>query len=254
MEERDCWRALGAVVAGLRHARKNEPCQDHLQWRLFDTALLCVMADGAGTASRGGDGARMACEAGLEFLAAKFKDPGVSAFEPILREALRQARDRIEKKAGELSLEPRDFACTFLAFIATDAGCAGLQVGDGACLVQRGDQPLSLLIRPAMGEYLNETTFLTADDALEKARFEQGLPITKAALFTDGLQMLALKWPAGDAHLPFFAPLLRFLETAANLQDATRELSDFLRSPKITSRSDDDITLFLAVRKPPEKS
>ena len=36
-------------------------------------------------------------------------------------------------------------------------------------------------------------------------------PINGVALFSDGLQMLALKIPGGTPHPPFFTPLLNFL-------------------------------------------
>ena len=68
------------------------------------------------------------------------------------------------------------------------------------------------------------------------------------AVFSDGLQMLALKMPGGAPHAPFFAPLFRFINNAADEPQIHSELESFLRSPTVRRRADDDLTLFLAAR------
>jgi hypothetical protein len=68
------------------------------------------------------------------------------------------------------------------------------------------------------------------------------------ALFSDGLQMLALKMPPGTPHPPFFAPLMRFVAQTRDRATAEEHLRGFLQSPRIAERADDDLTLVLAVR------
>ena len=68
------------------------------------------------------------------------------------------------------------------------------------------------------------------------------------AVFSDGLQMLALKMPGGTPHAPFFAPLFRFINNAADEPQIHSELESFLRSPTVRRRADDDLTLFLQRR------
>jgi len=60
------------------------------------------------------------------------------------------------------------------------------------------------------------------------------------------LQMLALKIPEGTPHGPFFAPLFRFSGTVKEDSDAKEQLESFLRSPRVSERTDDDLTLLLA--------
>ncbi len=124
-----------------------------------------------------------------------------------------------------------------------------LQVGDGAVVAINARQELFALTVPPDAEYANATTFVTSPDALESAQIIlQTLPISALALFSDGLQRLALKLPEGTPHAPFFTPLFAF---AAGMEDQTQgasQLTAFLRSPRIAERADDDLTLVLAVR------
>ncbi|GIW78307.1 MAG: hypothetical protein KatS3mg105_0114 [Gemmatales bacterium] len=60
--------------------------------------------------------------------------------------------------------------------------------------------------------------------------------------------MLALKMPQATPHPAFFSPLLRLLAETPKLDHAEAQLEGFLLSPRIAERSDDDLTLVLAVR------
>ena len=72
----------------------------------------------------------------------------------------------------------------------------------------------------------------------------QGKP-SGGAVFSDGLQLLALKIPEGTPRTPFFDPLLRFASYATDASAADEELRTFLRSPRVTSQTTDDLTLVL---------
>ena len=100
---------------------------------------------------------------------------------------------------------------------------------------------------PQSGEYLNETTFLISPKAMEQAQtnvWRGSLAFISA--FSDGLQMLALKMSDGTPHAPFFSPLFRFIHEMEDMTEAKSQLNSFLRSPRITQRADDDLTLLLA--------
>lgn len=60
-------------------------------------------------------------------------------------------------------------------------------------------------------------------------------------MFSDGLQMYQ-----GVAHAPFFAPLFKFIAVAKDLDVTHQELTEFLQSPRVCDRTDDDLTLLLA--------
>src|SRR5258706_570920 len=79
--------------------------------------------------------------------------------------------------------------------------------------------------RPNSDGYINETTFLTADDALSTAQIcVHSVNSPSFAVFTDGLQMLALQMPDGSAHRPFFTPLFQFAERISDPAQAEEEL------------------------------
>ena len=68
------------------------------------------------------------------------------------------------------------------------------------------------------------------------------------ALFTDGLQTLALDYTRA-AHSPFFAPMFAALSSETEPGGLLGPLSAFLESPAVNERTDDDKTLILATRK-----
>jgi hypothetical protein len=75
-----------------------------------------------------------------------------------------------------------------------------------------------------------------------------GEPVDELALFTDGLQMLALHFASRSAHRPFFEPLFTTLREAANPEALGGPLREFLDSPAVNERTEDDKTLVLAIR------
>ena len=91
--------------------------------------------------------------------------------------------------------------------------------------------------------------FLTSPGAVDAAQRAAWRGSARhLAVFTDGLQGLALKHPARTPHEPFFAPLFAFAAEARDAHDAEAQLAAFLSGPRVTARSDDDITLVLATR------
>jgi hypothetical protein len=124
---------------------------------------------------------------------------------------------------------------------------AAAQIGDGAVVVADAEGTILALLRPVSGEYLNETTFLVSSGALDQIQYawrEGG--ISRLALMTDGLQMLALKSSNGEPHAPFFAPLFAFIAAAVDESKGRASLESFLGSDRVQSRADDDLTLLLA--------
>src|SRR5678815_3100812 len=59
------WRIASACVVGSAHGRTETPCQDAASHSVIEDsggALILVVSDGAGSATMGGEGARLACE------------------------------------------------------------------------------------------------------------------------------------------------------------------------------------------------
>jgi hypothetical protein len=218
------WRLLGASVVGAGHEVRGAGCDDaHAVASTRDGALLLIaVADGAGSAARGGDGARVAVQTALEH-----GDPA-DAFE-----------------AAAAALEA-DMATTLTVVHVGADTVTVAQVGDGAVVLRRGDV-LEVVGPVEREEFLNETVFLTSTSWRDHLRVDV-VPadgVDAVAVLTDGLQLLAFELPSGRPHDPFFTPLYSY---AAADDSTVEELSAFLASERVCARTDDDKTLVLAVR------
>ena len=250
---RQGWRVLSFSVAGSSHRRRGLGCQDAVRTAVFAGRILCVaLSDGAGSARQGARGSELATMAALRALARHAAGPAredPEAARGAVRQALAEARERLAREAAADGLELRDLAATLLVGYAGDFGLAAGQVGDGALVFAAEGQALRALTWPAAGEYANETLFLTSEEALEKAQIEAAsAPVRALAAFSDGLQRVALDFRERRPHLPFFHPLWRRLERAAEPARCAEEVEAWLRSPRLAERTDDDLSLCLAVR------
>jgi hypothetical protein len=251
---RSSWRVVSAVERGQRHVKTGQPCQDVLRWRLWPgETLLAAVADGAGSARFAEVGAEVAVDAAIESLAESMPEEPAKlsphAIKTLLSHTLLGARGALIAEAGRRAETARDFATTLLVLVATPVWAAAAQIGDGAIVVGDGRDSCRTLSGPPVSEYLNETVFLSSEKAGEQAQisFWPG-SVRQAALMSDGLQMLALKMPGAEPHLPFFKSLFGWLEGAEDLGPAQTQLEAFLRSPRVLERTDDDLSLLVAAR------
>jgi hypothetical protein len=256
------WQLLGASVAGSKHLDAGGECQDrHGYLELPNGTLLIAVADGAGSATYAATGADCAVKATLasleKQLTAQEFQGGAAACEALLRSALIEARASLEALPNEAHPQApvqgtapsrlRDFATTLLAAVIAPDWAGALQVGDGAIVARRADAAIQALTWPVHGEYINETAFVTAANYLSDAQFVTLAPhdISGIALFTDGIEFLALDMAGRRAYPPYFAGLFAF----ATERDANEEeLVTYLESERVCARTDDDKTLVLAVR------
>ena len=217
--------------------------------------MVAAVADGAGMAALAEVGSRLAAQRAVEALVAGLPEHGdASGFaltddecRRLLTAAFAQARDCVKTEADLRGASPRDLATTLTVALATADFVATAQIGDGAAIVGGAEGLLIALSTPPHGEYINETTFLTSDDAVETlAPVVWRGKADHVGILSDGLQMVALRMPDATPHAPFFAPLFRFVREAADDQGACEDLVAFLRSPRVTARCDDDLTLLVA--------
>jgi len=253
------WQVVGTSVRGTSHEKTGLPCQDAFAWeRTPHGILIAAVADGAGTAALADVGATLAARTAVSTLrAAASGDTGglLDAFpeeppwESLLRHAVQAALAAVEAEAASRQTKLRDLASTLIVVAATPDLVAAAQIGDGAAVVADDAGTLRAVTAPASGEYLNETVFLTSPGALDALQCVvwRGRA-AHLAVFSDGLQMLALKMPAATPHAPFFAPLFRFAAGQGADPDASGELAGFLSSAGVRQRTDDDLTLLLATR------
>ena len=233
------WRIVGASVRGTRHLREGSPCQDAHAWRVLpDGVVALAVADGAGSAAHAEAGAAAAAHAAIQALAGHAS----------LDAALAAALTAVEAEAERRGVPARELATTLILALAGAGGVHAAQVGDGALVVEGADGMHAVTV-PMGGEFVNETVFLTSPGALQGAQHASwsGDPL-HLAVFSDGLQGLALRQPDHAPHAPFFAPLFRFARDTADPREGEAELAAFLAGPRVTARADDDLTLVLAAR------
>ena len=247
------WRLIGAAVPGASHLKDGILCQDVCAYRAFGLGLaLIALADGSGSAARGGDGARCAVETALASLESAL-EPGPpessGGWVDLLQGVFLSARLGLERLAEAGDAPLRDFATTLICAVAGPGWLAAASLGDGVLVALRKDGGLFTALLPQRGEYANETLFLTAAAAIEQMNmYIAEEEIAALAVMSDGLTRLALEFPAMEPHRTFFEPVLSFAAHLENQEEGARRLGEFLSSEKVSARTDDDRSLVLAVR------
>jgi len=246
------WQAIASSVLGTSHQKRGQPCQDAHAWDILGPGwIVAAVADGAGSASLSDVGAQVATQTAVEQIKRQWDkleaEQTEVCWEELLGEVLEQAQNAIAAESLSRDIEVRQLASTLLILVANSQKVAVAQVGDGAVVIGDRQGHLTALTQPENGEYANETTFLISPNALESAQIKvwEG-EIAHFALFSDGLQRLALKLPEGNPHAPFFTPLFRFVDQMEDAEAAQSQLEEFLAHPRITERTDDDLTMVLA--------
>jgi hypothetical protein len=254
------WRVAGAAVRGVSHERTDTPCQDAQGYRLLGDAqvpggaLLVALADGAGSASHSEQSAALAVDSALREMAMALVEglpETTQAWKDLLCSTFRLARQEVVMMAEERGVSLREYACTLTCVITTGNVLAVGQIGDGAVVAAGEDGTLFAATRLQRGEYANETHFLVQEDALEQAVIDiYERAVCSLAVMSDGLIRLALKMPSQEPHAPFFQPLFGFIRAVEDGPAAEQQLSAFLSSERVNSRTDDDKSLVLAANLP----
>jgi hypothetical protein len=254
------WRYTFTSVVGTSHTKTGAPCQDASACRVLttggDPVLVAVAADGAGSASRAEDGSALACDLFVGEMTALFESGGV--LQDLTRDFatawIAHFHNEVTYRAEAEGLRPRDFACTLLAAVIGTEAAIFLQIGDGAIVISESGEldEYAWVFWPQKGEFANVTTFATDEAASEHLEYSH-IPhsINEVALFTDGLERLALKFDTQEAHAPFFIPMFNPLRRAPEgyAENLSTALESFLNSKQINDRTDDDKTLILATRR-----
>jgi hypothetical protein len=251
------WQILAESLAGTSHSAKAAPCQDAHSACVLEAAddpvLFVAVADGAGSAQFGEIGAAIACDT-IRAKANSILTTGTSV-ELLTREVLvgllLSAKSEIVREAVSRGVRARELACTVLIAVVGENAAAFAQVGDGAIVIPDKDG-YAPVFWPAHAEYANMTDFLTDVNVEERIVFELvSSRIEEVAVFSDGLQRLALDFSTRRGHTKFFAPLLSALRDQPASQKLTDSFRAFLDSAQVNARTDDDKTLVLATRIPP---
>ena len=247
------WRVASASVRGTSHIKTGKPCQDSVYHRadLPGGVLIAAVSDGAGSATLSDIGSLLAVRKAVESARLSILHSSARLSVGYLRDTVRAsvllARSGLEDEARRIGANVRDLSATLMLAICSRGFTAAAQIGDGAVVVADESGEYRLFTTPQRGEYANETVFLVSRNALSSLEVKaEPIQAISVAMFTDGIQNLVLDTATDTPHVPFFAPMFRWLESRPAESDLGPELERFLASPKVAQRADDDLTLFLA--------
>lgn len=246
------WRFAVGLTTGVSHLKRGDPCQDRAMAMLSGDTLIVAVADGAGSAEFGGEGAEAAVSAAIAYLGARVRHGPDWSIE--IAAAALAARAAVEAEAEREGRPLRSYASTLLIAVADAISGATLQLGDGVIVVRRRDDDAWTWVTwPQKGEYANTTRFLTEPDfetVWEIAPL--GPDVLELAAMSDGLEALALNFAERAAHDSFFEGLLAPLRKSPALGEDQRlstTLTEFLASSRVADRADDDLSLVIASRR-----
>ena len=253
------WRYAHASVVGLSHLNNDTNCQDKFACESFDMdedgeVLIAAVADGAGSTSEGEIGAEVACETFIEQVKAFLETPNASVdmlSEDFAFHWIQYFQKQIAKKASEKKKDIREFASTLVGAIVGKKVAIFYQVGDGGAVFSLDGKPTSYQfgVEPADSEYVNMTEFLTDETATGSLRFAKvEESVEDLILFSDGIYSVAVDYQNDSPHEPFLIPMIAPLRNNLEANGLNEKLENFLSSPKLNEKTDDDKTIVLASR------
>lgn len=250
------WTWAAACRRGVAHEKADVRLQDACKCFIGATEsrpLVIVVSDGSGSATFGGEGASLVCRTLTLCARQHFSSVDALPTDELLASWVDNVRELIITAASRRNLAPRDFAATLILLISSGFESVVLHVGDG-CAVLKDDDTNTWIAPswPYHGEYASTTAFVTDEPRPDTCVVRHRRPISAVSVFSDGLERLALDLKARQPFAPFFdsviAPVVGSAFTGKDT-DLSSKLDSFLGSDGVNSRSDDDKTLILAVRR-----
>jgi hypothetical protein len=250
------WTWAVACRRGVSHEKSDVRLQDAFKCFIASTdskPLVVVVSDGAGTATFGGEGASLICRTLAVCSRKYFSAADALPTDELLQAWLNEVRDIISIAASRRNLLPRDFAATLILLISSGLESVVLHVGDG-CAVLKDDDTNAWIAPswPYHGEYASTTAFVTDEPSPNTCIVRHPKSISAVSVFSDGLERLALDMKARQPFAPFFDSIIAPVVSSALMGkdlELSSKLNSFLGSDTVNSRSDDDKTLVLAVRR-----
>jgi hypothetical protein len=162
-------------------------------------------------------------------------------------------RDLIGAVAQRHSCEIRDFAATSVSVVSTGSQTIIAHVGDGcAVLREAGSGRWIAPSWPQQGEYAATTYFVTDPAALQLRITRVESAVNAFAVFSDGIERLALDFATKTPSNKFFDKISAPISASPSKGrdgDLSRSLLAYLGSSAVNSRTDDDKSLVVAVIK-----
>ena len=250
------WTWIAASRRGTSHERIGLRCQDARSCSLLGEnagVFFAVVSDGAGSASHGGQGASLTCRALAVHARTHFRKTSNLPSDDDIVAWVDAAKDNIWAAATQRGLQLRDFAATLVCVISNGNDTVIAHVGDG-CAVMKilGYDDWIATSWPNHGEYASTTFFVTDDKELKLRITRLTVDVVAFAVFTDGIERLALDFRNNVPFEPFFNAVMNPViasEIRGRDIGLSEKLMAFLNSDSVNARTDDDKTLILAVKK-----
>lgn len=259
------WKVIACSETGTSHQKLSLPCQDYANFiKVSDFGkivnngdiIIGAVSDGAGSCKHSDVGSQLAVTTALNYLQKWpdfLKDKNKDSCPEILKESankvfqktLTKVQEAFNGEAENRKCSPKDLSCTLLVVVVTPNWLAAMQIGDGFIVIQQPESEYQLLFHPTKGEYANETTFVTASNALEMMQVEISFGAQEfICASTDGLERLAINIKDWQPHAPFFEMFKKALKIRSEEEEKI-STQEWLKSEEINKRTDDDKTLLL---------
>jgi hypothetical protein len=263
MPDRNAWLVTKAVVRGKSHIDRGMPCQDYCDVQVSHDGrwLVAVVSDGAGTAARAEEGARLVAQHVARSLLdeiAKIETRGPGVW---LKDRVHATLIDVREQLRDAGPDIRAFSSTLVGVLVGPTGGFFFHIGDGAALGSHatlldgpgGDQGAIglwteiVISEPENGEFANETFFVTQDDwdkHLRSSILSGGTDIV--VLMSDGAMPFVVQ--NGMPNSPFIDPLIAQLLRTPDAGQRDRLVQQYLESPETYPITNDDKTLFIGLR------
>lgn len=244
------WQVIGASVKGTSHIKLGTNCQDwHGYKPIKNRGVIAAVADGLGSAKKSDDGARVSVESAIDTLAQSLDKTiplNSDEWKDLIFQSFANARLNLERKATDDGFSVRDYGATLIVGVIVDNWLVIGHIGDGAVVALFDDDSLDVISLPQRGEFANETTPITAPNALNQVRFFSSQKATKAiALLSDGLQSISIEYSTNTPFQRFFKPFFDVITQTVDVAQMSNALTSFLDSERVCAKTDDDKTLVL---------
>lgn len=248
------WQAIVSSVIGTRHIKKGVSCQDYGDYKILSEGhvIIGAVSDGMGSAKHSEIGSELAVKVAISELKREnwqSQPKDEIQVKNFFINILEVIRAKFQDYSESESYSIQDLACTLLVFIATPQWLIAMQIGDGFIVVRSQYGDYQLLFKPDKGEFFNEATSITSDDALDQIQI-----CIKSNVFqficaaTDGIENISLiyqeNWKPYDK---FFRPLEQHMLSKDSLSQKNQELNNFLNSERVNKNTNDDKSLILCV-------
>lgn len=252
------WKVIGRSATGTAHTARGTGCEDASAYMVTDYKIsgekifIGCVSDGAGCAKYASWASALTVDY-TKKIAETYAAMGRDIMsEEMIYQIAQDIYTHLELAAKDKEVEIAEYSCTWLGCLLTDTRSVFFQVGDGAIVRNDGTGFFVPVWWPENGEYQNTTSFITDDPNFANLKvLVLDEPVNEVALFTDGLQMLALNTEAQNVHQPFFTGMFTHLAKADDDEKVhllNDKLAEYLNSKIINDRTDDDKTLVLASR------